>query len=75
MTVLLILSLFRVCALKSIVKAAYFLYYIEVENWGTCNIGQIFASENRQYFDVLITFSEGTSYKLNAPPNRLNILC
>lgn len=75
MTVLVMLSLFRICALKFIVKAAYFLYYIDVENWGTCNIGQIFASQNRQYFDVLITFSEGTSYELNTPSNSLNILC
>ena len=73
MTVLVIL--FRMCALKSIVKVACFLYYIEVENWGTYNIGQIFASQNRQYFDVLITFSEGTSYELNTSSNRLNIFC
>ena len=56
------------------IKATCFLYHIEEGNWGTCNIRQLFASQNGQYFDVLITFSEGTSYELNIPSNRLNML-
>lgn len=30
--------------------------------------------QKRQHFDALITLSEGTSYELSKPSNRLNIL-
>lgn len=53
-------------------KATSFPYHIEIGNWGTWNIRHLFASQNTQYFDVPITFNEGTSYVLNKPFNRLN---
>lgn len=56
------------------IKATYFPYHIEVGNGGPCNIRQLFASQHRQHFDALITFSEGTSSEFNKPSSRLNML-
>lgn len=47
------------------IKATYFPYHIDVGNWDTYNIRQLFASQNRQYFAALIAFSEGSNYELN----------